>query len=107
MPDRVPSRRTMREYIEAMAGMFLRNGCRTFVLSELRDGVLWTLRKRLGLSPKLEKAEDLIRIIGRREPRTAEKLAGAVADVGQVLGGKKPATEMNVVNAARNIGQCL
>lgn len=105
--DRPAARRTMREYVEAMAGLFYRNGCRTFVLREVRDGTLWLLRKRLGLSPKLETADDLSRILGRKDPQAAARLSAAATEAELVLKGRKPATEMAVVQAARKIGQCL
>lgn len=101
------SRRTMREYVEAMAGLFYRNGCRTFVLREVRDGALWALRRRLGLSPKRENVADLARVIERKDAEAAQRLRAAAAEVELVLSGKRPATEMAVVQAARKIEQCL
>ena len=47
-----PSRRTVLEYIEAMARLLqrARNSAR-FLLEEFRDGTLWKLRCELGLPP--------------------------------------------------------
>ena len=54
-PPRVvlpPSRRTVREYVEAMARFFRRGAqSRRFMLVEVRRGVLWTLRHRIGVRP--------------------------------------------------------
>ena len=44
------SRRTVREYVEAMARFFRRGSeSRRFMLAEVRRGVLWTLRHRIGI----------------------------------------------------------
>ncbi|HEX4143534.1 MAG TPA: DUF4350 domain-containing protein [Pirellulales bacterium] len=55
-PPRVvlpPSRRTVREYVEAMARFFRRGSeSRRFMLAEVRRGVLWTLRHRIGIRPE-------------------------------------------------------
>jgi hypothetical protein len=52
-PPRVvlpPSRRTVREYVEAMARFFRRGAeSRRFMLAEVRRGVLWNLRHRIGI----------------------------------------------------------
>ncbi|MCY3021948.1 MAG: DUF4350 domain-containing protein [Planctomycetota bacterium] len=107
VPEKPASRRTMGEYVEAMANLFFRNGCRAFVLREVRDGVLWSLRRRLGLSPKRENVEDLARVLGRKDPQAAGRLQDAAAGVESLLQGKKPATEMLVVQTARKILRCL
>jgi electron transfer flavoprotein alpha subunit len=44
------SRRTLREYVEAMARFFKRGAeSQRFMLEEVERGVLWTLRSRVGL----------------------------------------------------------
>jgi hypothetical protein len=107
LPEKTPGRRTLREYVDAMANLFYRNGCHAFVLREVRDGVLWAVRKRLGLGPRSAHVADVARALARRDAAAAESLEQGAAAAETVLSGKNPPTETFVIPAARKLSQCL
>jgi hypothetical protein len=105
--ERLTRRRTVAEYVEAVANMFHRSNCRSFVLGEVRDGIVWALRKRLHLGPKQENVDDVARALARRNPRQAERLREAVGGVDQLLREEYMPKEKTVIEAARKVTQCL
>lgn len=107
LPERLTQRRTIGEYVEAMANAFHRADCRVFVLREVRDGVLWALRKKLFLPPRCEEVEDVARVIARRKPDEAKRLVSAVVQLNAVLDEGERPRERNVVRAAGEVTECL
>jgi hypothetical protein len=115
LPERSASRRSVGEYVEAMARLFHRTGDRLFVLREFRDGALWALRRRLHLGPKQEHAAELVRALARKDPAAAQRLLEAANEAEAVLAGMSPGRtrggigdhEAAATRAARKLGQCL
>jgi hypothetical protein len=107
LAERVSKRRTLSEYVEAMANIFHRGKCRAFVLQETRDGVLWALRKRFHLSPGQQNTEAIAQAMSRRDPENAERLLKATAEIDLLMKGGKRLAEHRVVRAAGEITQCL
>ena len=101
------SRRSVVEYIAAMATLFGGRRCRQFVLKELRDGGLWALRHKLGLPPGREKVEILARTIARRDPDRAEQLRRAVKGLDAVLYDSRQPDKSTAVRAARHLDDCV
>jgi hypothetical protein len=75
------SRRGPGEYVQAMANLFYRGNCRKFLLSEVRSGAVWELRRRLHLSPGQENVPDVSRALQRRDEAAAEAFRNAAAEV--------------------------
>lgn len=107
LAERLAKRRTLSEYVEAMANIFHRGKCRAFVLQETRDGVLWVLRKRFHLNPGQQDPEVIAQAMSRRDPEKAERLRKAAAEIDLLMKGGKRLTEHKVVRAAGEITQCL
>jgi hypothetical protein len=101
------SRRSIGEYLDAMAGLFHRGDCRQYTMRELKEGILWTLSRRLGLARGKENVQDVAAVLARKHPESAAKLKKSVEDIDSMLSGKTPATELFAVKAARQITECL
>ncbi|MFQ5682716.1 MAG: DUF4350 domain-containing protein [Candidatus Binatia bacterium] len=106
--ERLTRRRTLREYVEAMANVFQRADCGAFVLRELRNGALWALGCSMHLSPKEANVEAVARSMSRKRPEDAAQLLGAVAEIDALLkGGRRRLKERAVVRAVKRLTQCL
>ncbi len=104
----VTSRRSVGEYVEAMA-RFLQHGrdSRRYLLQEVRDGVLWFLRHDLGLSPGHEHPDDIIAVIARRDPKRAEQVAESIRLVDELLANPDKSSERETVRSLQRISACL
>jgi hypothetical protein len=100
-------RRTLREYVDAMANMFHRGNCRTFLLREVRDGTLWALRKKLHLGPRQENVEDVARALRRKSPEKADRLLDAITSLNNLLVDAAQPKAEPAVEAARKVTECL
>lgn len=107
LPERVGSRRSTAEYLDAMGALFLRAHRRKFLLQELRDSVLWALRKRLNLPPGHEKLEYIIPALEHREPEKARQLKAACHKIDQLITDKRNIHESTFTQAAQEINRCL
>ncbi len=107
VPAKGASRRSVVEYIAAMATLFGGRRCRQFVLKELRDGGLWALRHKLGLPPGCETVEVLAKTIARRDPERAERLRRAVEGLDAVLQESRQPDKSTAVRAARHLDDCV
>ena len=101
------TRRSIGEYLQAMAGLFHRGDCRQYTMRELKEGILWTLSRRLGMARGKENVNDVAAVLARKHPESAEKLKKSVEQIDSMLQGKTPATELFAVKAARQITECL
>ncbi len=79
------SRRGLGEYVQAMANLFYRGNCRKFILSEVRSGAVWELRRRLHLSPGQENVRDVSRALQRRDEAAAEAFRKAAVEVDRIV----------------------
>jgi hypothetical protein len=83
---RPASRRTLSEYIEAMARLLNRSKRPVpFLLTEIRQGLLWRLRHDMGLPPGQEDATKIVWILERRDPALAEKAREAIRAIDDSL----------------------
>jgi len=79
-------RRTLSEYIEAMARLLNRSKRPVpFLLTEIRQGLLWRLRHDLGLPPGQEDATKIVWILERRDPPLADKAREAIRAIDDSL----------------------
>jgi hypothetical protein len=85
------SRRTLAEYIEAMAWLLNRSQRPVpYLLGELRQGLLWRIRRELGLPPGEEKLDKLLLVLDRRDPELADGLRQALETIDQTLRSPSP-----------------
>jgi hypothetical protein len=108
LPAPAVNRRSIGEYVEAMARFLGRGeGSRLFALREVREGVLHTIRRDLGLPPGRERPEDLAAALARRDPRRARQLMGTVASIDETLARRTPWKEQDAIRLLREISSCL
>ena len=100
------NRRTLAEYIHAMAALFDRGRCHAAIAREVRDGVLWTWRKRLHLAAGQETPEAILERLGRRDPERARRLADAIRDLDALLATRRPAKYL-LLQSIREVIACL
>ena len=103
-----PSRRTVLEYIDAMARFFARaRDSQTFVVAEMRAGVLQTLGERLGLGPAQATPESIGKALVKRSPKSAEQLLGAMRELDVVEGRGARASRADTLRALQAAARCL
>jgi hypothetical protein len=98
VPRRSPSRRTLAEYIDAMSGLLNRSRRPApYLLGELRDGLLWRIRRELGLPAGRDDVPQLLVVLARRNPPLADNLREALSAIDQTL--KEPSPRSTEVAA--------
>jgi hypothetical protein len=91
IPRRPRSRRTLAEYIDAMSRLLNRSrGPVPYLLVELRHGLLWRIRRELGLPPGREDAGKLLQVLSRRNPLLADNLQQALQAIDHTLESPSP-----------------
>ena len=102
------SRRSIGEYIEAMA-RFLNRGrsSQAFLLGEVRSGVLHSVRTELRLPPGRDALDDLAAVLARRDPRRAKQLVEAVTRIDEALAQNRNLKEKAAVELFKRISNCL
>ncbi len=108
LAERPVSRRAIREYVEAMA-RFLREGkeAGAWIVSKLRDGVLWHLRREHGLPPDLHSEERLIAAVQRRDPDRAAELSNTLQAVQSLLSAGHAGDDRRAIPLMRRMVECL
>ncbi|MBC7820755.1 MAG: hypothetical protein IAG10_28045 [Planctomycetaceae bacterium] len=108
LAERPVSRRAIREYVEAMA-RFLREGrgAGSWILSKLRDGVLWHLRREHGLPPEQHSEERLLAAVGRRDPDRATELSNTLQAVQSLMAAGQAGDERRAIPLMRRMVECL
>jgi len=107
LPTTGATRRSLSEYLDAMAALFTRADQKRYVLESFRNGVLWILRERLLLRPDQNTVECIASALERREPERARQLQNAVDKIDQILQQKTRIDDEQFLQAAREINQCL
>jgi hypothetical protein len=86
LAPRRASRRTLSEYIEAMARLLDRaHHPAPFLLSQIRQGLLWRIRHDLGLPSGQDDTEKVVRLLERRDPELATKARDAIRAIDDSL----------------------
>ncbi len=108
LEPRFPTRRSIREYVVAMA-RFLNRGraTRPFVMKEVRNGVLHAVRQELGLPPGREEPDELAAVLARRDPQRAAKLVDAVRQIDHALSTTGTLPESETIRLLQGISSCL
>lgn len=101
-------RRSIREYLNAMS-RFLREGkgYQNWTLEQVRDGILWKLRREFGLPPESHNDVRLTAAIARKDPARAEQLTVVLSDVNTILSMPGSAGERRVGQLIERMTACL
>lgn len=108
LAERPVSRRAIGEYVEAMA-RFLREGrgAGAWIMSKLREGVLWHLRREHGLPPEQHSDERLVAAVERRDPDRAAELSNTLQAVQSLLADGHAGDERRAIPLMRRMVECL
>ncbi len=108
LDEPAPVRRTIGEYVAAMA-RFLSRGKSSpaFLLGELRSGVLRSVREELRLPPGREDVAQLAAAVARRDPPRARRLLAAVAAVDEALSQPRRLRKSAALELFKRITTCL
>jgi Domain of unknown function (DUF4350) len=107
VPRQVPSRRTLAEYIEAMARLLNRSRQPLpYLLGELRSGLLWRIRRELTFPPGRDDPQKLLQVLSRRDPTLAENLSAALGSLDQVLESPSPSPQVVKATLAK-VSHCV
>jgi hypothetical protein len=91
VPKRERSRRTLAEYIDAMSRLLNRSRRPVpYLLGELRQGLLWRIRRELGLPFGPDDPSKLLQVLARRDPLLADDLRQALDAIDQTLQSPSP-----------------
>jgi hypothetical protein len=107
LPARAPQRRSLAEYVEAMGGLFRRGKCLDFLLQEARFGVIWSVRKRLGIAESRITEKVLLTALARRDPERATRLRQALKEADLLQSNAVSLTRANVIRVVRKMSECL
>lgn len=100
-------RRSITEYVEAMAALFRRSNCRQFVLREVLDGVIWQQRRKLHLSTGHEDVEAIVAALERRDPEAAKRFKYAVARAEACLDKPRWIRKKQMEEIGQELSRCL
>ena len=107
-PARPPSRRALGEYVDAMAQLYARSrGGRPFVLAEVREGVLWALRRRLHLSPGKEQLPLVAAAIAHKDRTAARDLESAMAALDRAIASRATNVDASTLQILEQVTDCL
>ena len=102
------SRRSIGEYVDAMARFLNRGGSsQAFLLREVRSGVLHAVRDELHLPPLRDHVDELAAVLARRDPRRARQLIEAVGAVDEALSRKVVLRESVAEDLFKRMSRCL
>lgn len=106
LPPATVVRRSWGEYMEAMARFMSRSRTsKPFMLKQVRDGVLWYLRRELNLRPGQEGLEEVALALARKQPQAANELRLAVQTVDRQLEQKNIGSDKKIVQSLQAICQ--
>ncbi len=107
LAEQAINRRTLAEYLDAMAGLFSGRRSRAFIARELLEGGCWALRRRLRTVHSQADLELLAGVLERRDPQAAERLRSAGADLARLAEAPAASIEANqLVRAAAEFQRC-
>jgi len=101
-------RRSITEYLDAMS-RFLREakGHGEWTLEQVRDGVLWKLRREFGLPLESQDHARLTAAMARKDPQRADKLNEVLNEVNAVLHKPRSAGERSIAQLVQRMTECL
>ncbi|MEM9658103.1 MAG: DUF4350 domain-containing protein, partial [Planctomycetota bacterium] len=101
------TRRSLSEYVEAMARLFVKGRDRSaFLVRENRDGLNWMLQQELGLSPSKRTVDQIHSLLARRDPQRADSYRACARRFDQLLSQSRP-NERDVLDVMKRVTDCL
>ncbi len=102
------SRRTILEYVDAMSRFFMRSRSNaSFLLDEVRSGVLRTLGERFALGPGEPSPEEVAAAMRRRSTADAERFQAAMVRLDAAVQKGRRASATEVLESLRGVCRCL
>lgn len=105
VPLAAPVRRSLREYVEAMATLFRRADMRRYIFEEAYRGALWHLRRELKLNPRAEDPQSLANALSRKDPQRAQALLQACQRAELLLANRR-LNRKDAVQVIRELSAC-
>jgi len=105
LADPPPSRRSIIEYVDAMARLFRRSGQHRFVLHACVEGLLEDIRAELYL-PHGAPHDRVLHALERRDPARAARLGTALEDARQWLRGGSRMSRLVLAELQGNLEAC-
>ncbi len=100
-------RRSLSEYVEAMARLFAKaKNATPFLLRENRNGLLWMLRNELGLSASKHATAEIHTLLARRDPKRAERFVACMRELDELLERQTP-SDRDALDAMKRAADCL
>ena len=105
IPPRAASRRSIGEYVDAMARLFYRGRKARYALSICRDGVLDEIREEL-LLPHGSKEGAILGRLARMDPSRAERLDTALRQAAAAIKAEYGPTPVELIQLQENLEAC-
>lgn len=105
VPHEAPSRRSVLEYVDAMARLFRKGGKAPFALHTCREGFLNDLRAEFQIDLSLPETFVLERI-GQIDPGRAEHIRAALGDIDTALHAREHINPRQLVNLQEKLESC-
>lgn len=108
LPDVVPARRDIGQYIDAMGDFFLRGpDHRRFLMRETRDGLLQQLCQDLKLPPDTADMQTIFAAMERRSPARADVLRQTLKQIDASLAARGDVPKSIYLPALQRLASCL
>jgi hypothetical protein len=107
LPERKAMRRTVTEYVEAMARLFERARTQKFILNEFASGALWRMRKQLRLAPSHENLNAVATALARTDPTRAEKFRKSMVKLESIAKNPHGLEARTAIESAREVSECF
>jgi len=100
------SRRSLHEYVEAMSRFVTEGrGHRGWIIDQLREGVLWSVRREYHLPPEDQHVAEPLQRMSRREPGRAARLEQVLAELSAAR--SQPLSSARYQQLITRITECL
>jgi hypothetical protein len=108
LPDTVPARRDIGQYIDAMGDFFVRGpDHRRFLMRETRDGVLQQICQELKLPPDTADPDVIVAALARRSPARADALRRVVKRIDATLASHGNVPKSIYLPTLQRLASCL
>jgi hypothetical protein len=108
LPDVVPARRDIGQYIDAMGDFFVRGpDHRRFLMRETRDGVVQQLCQDLRLPPDTADMETIVAALERRSPARAQVLRRTLKQIDATLAARGDVPKSVYLPSLQKLASCL
>ncbi|WP_437223402.1 DUF4350 domain-containing protein [Planctomicrobium sp. SH661] len=108
LQDRIPQRRDLSEYINAMGRFFSGgNGSRPFLVGQLRSGVLREISKEFSLPEGTQDVELVAGIVSRRNAGRGDQIRNTFREVDAALEQQGRWSRTETLDAMRRLTACL